>query len=222
MDEFDRIEQNYNHVCSTINRRIKQLPNFTGERKKVAIREAEQDINEAIQYINDMERNSQTHPQRVKVQQKIKQYQTDVQRFKREVQQASTTSTNDNYNNNGIINGFSNAPEDYQSQYENQRQHLLGGYETVNQSGDRLMRAHQVSAENEIIGESILMDMSRQGQQLRGMKGKLEETDDNIKTARKVISSMARRVVTNKVILTFIILLLLGIIILIVCLKWLR
>ncbi|EFA83473.1 v-SNARE family protein [Heterostelium album PN500] len=217
MDAFERIEQNYQQACNTVTRRIKQLPNFNGERKKEAVREAEHDIEEASTYINDMERVASNHPQRIRLQQKIKQYQADIQRFRREVSKAATTSND--YNRD---NGFSSAPEDYQSQYDNQRQHLLQGYETVNQTSDRLMRASQISAQSEVIGEAILTDLGHQGQQIRGMKKKLDETDANVSVANRVIGSMARRVATNKVILSFIIILLLGIIVLIICLKWLR
>ncbi|GAM28654.1 hypothetical protein SAMD00019534_118300 [Acytostelium subglobosum LB1] len=218
MDSFDRVNENYQKVCNALTRRIKQLPNYTGESKKRAIRDAEQDINDGLQYINEMDRISQSHPQRIKIQQQIRQYQTDMQRFQRDVLKASTTSSND-FNRDA---GFSNAPEDYQSQYDQQRQHLLGGYEVVNESSDRLVRIQQTSAQNEQIGEGILVQLGEQGNQIRSMKNKLDETDDNVKTARKVIGSMARRVATNKIILLFIIFLLLAIITLIICLKWLR
>ncbi|EGG21614.1 v-SNARE family protein [Cavenderia fasciculata] len=220
MDLFDGIEKNYQHVCNTITKRIKLLPTFSGERRKIAIREAENDLNEAISYLTEMERAAQTSSQRVMYQQRVKQYQADIQKFKREVQKASQ-SYDYNSGQNGN-NPFSNSPEDYQSQYDNQRQHLLQGYDTVTQTSDRLMRVHQISAQNEQIGEGIMVDLSKQRNQIIKMGDKLHETDENVKSARKVIGSMARRVATNKVILTFIIILLLGIIALIICLKWLR
>jgi len=217
MDVFERTEQNFQHLCNTITRRIKQLPNFPAERKKVAVREAEQDIDEATQYISEMDRLAQNHPQRVKLIQKVKQYQQDLQRFRREVQMAATQSSN-SLNNNP----FSSAQEDYDTQYGNQRQHLLAGQNKLDSTSDRLLRSHQLSAQNEEIGQNILMDLGRQGQQIRGMNNTLHETDDHVKSARKIMSGIARRLATNKIILTFIILLLMGIIALIICLKWLR
>ncbi|EGC33843.1 v-SNARE family protein [Dictyostelium purpureum] len=216
MDNFERTEQNFQHVCNTLTRRIKQLPNFGGERKKVAIREAETDIDEALRYISEMEKIAQNHSQRVRLQAKVKQYQQDIQKYKRELQLAQNTSSN------SVNNPFLSGPEDYQSQYDNQRQHLLSGSNMLDSTSDRLLRTHQISEQNQQIGENILMDLGKQGQQLRGMRDKLDETDDNIKSARKIMTGMARRLATNKVILSFIILLLLGIIALIICLKWLR
>ncbi|KAF2073221.1 hypothetical protein CYY_005472 [Polysphondylium violaceum] len=217
MDVFERTEQNFQHLCNTITRRIKQLPSFAGERKKVAVREAEQDIDEATTYITEMNRLAQNHPQRARLIEKVKQYQQDLSRFRREVQMAATQSSNSLHSN-----PFSSAQEDYQSQYDNQRQHLLSGQNTLDSTSDRLLRSHQLSAQNEEIGQNILMDLGRQGQQIRGMSDKLHETDDNVKSARKIMTGMARRLATNKLILTFIILLLMGIIALIICLKWLR
>ncbi|KYR00377.1 v-SNARE family protein [Tieghemostelium lacteum] len=225
MDQFDRTEQNFQHVCNTITRRIKQIPNFAGERKKVAVREAEQDINEAQQYLSEMEKLTQNHPQRVRLLQKIKQYQSDIARFKKEISLAAnqvSNSFNSNPYGGNNNNPFSSMPEDYQSQYDNQRQHLLTGQNMLDQTNERLLRTQQKSIENEQIGETILTNLAVQGNQIRGMVDKLHETDDNVKSARKVMGAMARRVATNKVILSFIILILLGIIALIICLKWLR
>ncbi|KAN0022242.1 hypothetical protein ACTFIV_006420 [Dictyostelium citrinum] len=217
MDVFERTEQNFQHVCNSITRRIKQLPNYGGEKKKIAVREVENDIDEALKFISEMEKLAQNHPQRIKLQTKTKQYHADIQKYKREVQLAQLQSSNQINNN-----PWSNAPDDYQSQYDNQRQHLLQGSNMLDSTSDRLLRTHQISAQSEQIGQNILMDLGKQGEQIRGMRDKLHETDDQIKSARKIMTGIARRLATNKVILSIIILLLMGIIALIICLKWLR
>jgi vesicle transport through interaction with t-SNAREs protein 1 len=68
-------------------------------------------------------------------------------------------------------------------------------------------------------GVNILRDLSSQRETINRTKGHLEETDDNVGRARKVLTSMSRRMWANKVILFGIIAFLIFAIILVIYVK---
>lgn len=60
------------------------------------------------------------------------------------------------------------------------------------------------------LGVSILQDLHRQRETIVHSRDTLHGADDNISKARRVLASMSRRAMTNKIIMFAVILLLLG------------
>lgn len=69
---------------------------------------------------------------------------------------------------------------------------------------------------------SILQDLHRQRQTIGHARDTLHGADDNISRARRVLTSMSRRITTNKLIMIGIILLLLVSICLVVYYKYIK
>lgn len=69
---------------------------------------------------------------------------------------------------------------------------------------------------------SILTDLHRQRQTIVHARDTLHGADDNIAKARRVLSIMSRRIMTNKIIMAGIVLLLLGSIGLVIYYKFVR
>jgi vesicle transport through interaction with t-SNAREs protein 1 len=222
MSNFDAYDQEYQKVYSLILRKIKSLPNFAGERKKVAIRETEKEIEDAESLIRQMDQEinaTNNNPMRARLQPKVKGYQTDIQRARRELQQAATQASNAT-NRDDLFAGGGN--QDYQVQFLDQRTNLLAGNERLGQTSDRLQNAHRLAVQNETIGTNVLGELHGQRQQIIRATNKLDEVDDHVRTSRTILTGMARRVATNKMILAFIILMLVAAIGLIIYLKWIR
>ena len=72
------------------------------------------------------------------------------------------------------------------------------------------------------LGVSILQDLHRQRQTISHARDTLHGADDNISKARRVLTSMSRRITTNKLIMIGIILLLLVSIFLVVYYKYIK
>eukprot|EP01112_Ceratiomyxa_fruticulosa_P007008 TRINITY_DN1803_c0_g2_i1.p1 TRINITY_DN1803_c0_g2~~TRINITY_DN1803_c0_g2_i1.p1 ORF type:complete len:221 (+),score=59.38 TRINITY_DN1803_c0_g2_i1:202-864(+) len=219
MDNFDEYEREFVNITNIISRKIKQLPNFAGERKKVAVREFERELEEAEQLLQQMENDANNNPAlKARVSPKIKQYQADIVRFKKELSKAMTQSSNAQ-NREDL---FAGATNDTQIQYLDQRQNLLSGTERLNSTTDRLQNTHRVAEQSEQIGAGILGDLSTQRQQLLAANSRLDAVDDNVKRSRVILTGMARRVATNKLILGVIIILLMGANALAVYLRWFK
>jgi len=219
MDNFDEYEREFVNITNIISRKIKQLPNFAGERKKVAVREFERELEEAEQLLQQMEDDANNDPSlKARALPKIKQYQADIVRFKKELSKSMTQSSNAQ-NREDLFGGATN---DTQIQYMDQRQNLLSGTERLDQTSDRLNNTHRVALQSEQIGAGILGDLSHQRQQLLSADNRLGAVDDNVKRSRVILTGMARRVATNKLILGVIIILLIGANALAVYLRWFK
>jgi len=219
MANYESYEEEFNIINAGVQRNINLLPNLPGERKKVAMKETEKQIEEAEQLLRQMDISTNSHPMRAKLQQKVKGYQGDIQRARRELQKASTAVSNSLTRNDLLAGGGS---QDYQGLYLDQRQGLLAGTDKLNTTTDRVNNAHKISIQTEQIGAEVLGEMGVQRTQLLRANERLDGVGDNMKQSRTILTGMARRVATNKLILAIIILLLMGTIGMIVYMKWVR
>ena len=85
------------------------------------------------------------------------------------------------------------------------RSRLLQGTQMLNRTTESIARSHAVSAETDAIGQDIITELGTQRESLVRTRERLHETDADLSKSRKILNSMARRVMTNKLILIFII-----------------
>jgi hypothetical protein len=71
----------------------------------------------------------------------------------------------------------------------------------VRATGDRITAGRQTLLETEELGVSILQDLHRQRETIVGARDSLHDADDSVGRARKVLTTMSRRAVQNKLIL---------------------
>jgi hypothetical protein len=110
--------------------------------------------------------------------------------------------------------------EDLEALTAGQRGQLLVTNERLDDHTQRLARAQRTAIETEEIGHEIQKTLHEDGEKLRRAHDKLHGVDDGLKSTRSILFGMSRRVITNKIILIFIILLLLAGIGVICYLKW--
>jgi len=101
-----------------------------------------------------------------------------------------------------------------------QRERLLVGNMRVDQTTDKLLRAQRTAETSEQIGREILGALDEDRQVLDRAKGKVAHVNEGVDSANKVLWSISAKVLTNKIILIFMILLLLASIGVVVYLKW--
>ncbi|KAF5841340.1 Qb-snare protein, VTI1-family [Dunaliella salina] len=105
---------------------------------------------------------------------------------------------------------------DYYSTSAGQRERMLSSTQRLEKSSEHLHHGREQLVQTEELGASILRDLHGQRETIMHSKSTLQGTDDSITKARKILSSMSRRMIQNKVIMAGVILfLLLGIILMI-------
>jgi len=112
--------------------------------------------------------------------------------------------------------------DDWNVRNLDQRTHLLRDHDRLNDMTGRLDNTRRVAYETEAIGVNILTDLDQQGQTLQGARDRVGDIDESLTRGRRILRAMSRRVITNKLILMFIVLLLLGANFFVIYFKWLR
>jgi len=104
--------------------------------------------------------------------------------------------------------------------HDKQRGQIMAGKAVVDQSSQRLNDTHRIALETEEIGSGALNRLVTDREKVVGALEEMEVVDGKVERTRTILTSMGRGIVTNKIILVFIILILIAAIGIITYVKW--
>lgn len=184
-----------------------KLPRAQGESRKQLVSDINRRLDAAKMAINDMQREVDKAPNnlRPRLNPKLRACQSDLSTLKRLLENECSREQ--------LMSGGrgSSAPPD-------NRTKILRNTAAVDRTSAAIMRTEGLAAETEDIGNEITVELGQQREQLYRTRGMLDETDNALDKSRKHILNMARRAMTNKILLIVIIIVELGILGL--CLYW--
>ncbi|XP_062973617.1 vesicle transport through interaction with t-SNAREs homolog 1B [Elgaria multicarinata webbii] len=177
------------------------------EEKKKLIRDFDEKQKEANETLREIEEELKYAPVSFHNQMmvKIRAYRRDLATYQRKMKSTDL----------GVIPGgrgdsrfgmFSTENEQ-STQIQSQRVLLLQGTESLNRASQSIERSHQIAAETDQIGTDIIEELGEQREQLERTKGRLVNTSENLSKSRKILRSISRRLMTNKLLLSVIIIL---------------
>jgi vesicle transport through interaction with t-SNAREs protein 1 len=190
----------------------------------------ERELDEAEEIISQMEMEllSLAPAVRVKLQPRVKQYKSDLEKMKRELVRILDGKANwfqkkavelaDRTALLGAENARMSTDADVATQ--DQRTRLLNGTERLQESSKRLENAHRVALETEQIGANTLGTLMEQREQILRTRDTLSTADGFIATSQRLLKGMQRRMLTNKLITGAVIVCLCLLIILVIWLKY--
>lgn len=199
---FENYEFDFNNTLSTIKKLNAQIPNYNGEQKKAAIRSAEKEIEKADELLQEMEVETRNAPPafRSKLQAKLTRYHNDIDKIQREIKSAGDRRE--------LLGGGGDYDE---PQSYDQRSRLLDSADRQNRTSDRLANTARIAQESEEIGQGILSELGTQRETIVRTAQKVYGVDSNLGKSQKILNSMSRRIMTNKMIMISIIFVLMGI-----------
>eukprot|EP01120_Amphizonella_sp_Union-15-10_P012623 TRINITY_DN5645_c0_g1_i1.p1 TRINITY_DN5645_c0_g1~~TRINITY_DN5645_c0_g1_i1.p1 ORF type:complete len:240 (+),score=53.09 TRINITY_DN5645_c0_g1_i1:87-806(+) len=213
MDDFRNYQRELDSTINNIKSKLRALPTY-GESRKDALLQAEDILDNAKELLNSLRALSRD---------KRGAYDAQIKNYEREIDQISSEISS--HQSTAFIrtkaSGLSYQEELDAKEYD-QKTRLLAGHEKLQGTKDRLQQIRQIGSETEEIGIDTLDTMKKQREQLEGANRRLDEVDSSVKRARKILSAMSRRVVTNKLILIFIIVVLIGTIVIVVYFRWIK
>eukprot|EP01117_Protostelium_nocturnum_P003569 TRINITY_DN1472_c0_g1_i1.p1 TRINITY_DN1472_c0_g1~~TRINITY_DN1472_c0_g1_i1.p1 ORF type:complete len:221 (-),score=55.57 TRINITY_DN1472_c0_g1_i1:52-714(-) len=214
-DYFDQYEKEFTKKHGIVKERLNQISNLSGEKRKAAVQETQRLFDEVNHTFVKLEEESTRGAKAVvrKNQAKIKGLQTELSRTQQSLDHlllTEGTQPRDQY-------GFNNKGGD-----DDNRRRLLMNNDILDDSTNRINSSHRMATDIENTGAATLSKMEGQKEQLLRARNNLQTIDDNMTRSRRILSGMARRVVTNNVILVLIIVVMMAIIGIIVYLKWIR
>ncbi|KAG2443669.1 hypothetical protein HXX76_002018 [Chlamydomonas incerta] len=162
----------------------------------------------------DNEARSVAPDRQKQLQNKVKEYRADLASLKEQLQKARSSTSDFESGRAELGLGM-----DYASSSSAQRDRMLSATAKLEQSDERLKQGKQLLAETEDLGAGILQNLHSQRETIVRSRDTLHGADDNITKARKILSSMSKRMLQNKLIMFGIIGTLLAAIILIIYFK---
>ncbi|ELT95070.1 hypothetical protein CAPTEDRAFT_161960 [Capitella teleta] len=180
-----------------------QLQRFNGEAKKRLTRECERGMDEASLLIQEMEdeiRKAPT-PYRSRMVSRVRSYKATLESLSSALRNQGSSHGNAL---SGAAFGQNNDFEDLESA---QRSRLMQGSQILQGTTDSISRSHQIAAETDMVATDVIDELGTQRESLIRTRDRLHETDENLSKSNKILKGMAKRVMTNKMILVVIILL---------------
>lgn len=206
--------EEYNVLLQSIKDALQSLPDCIGDSQAATVKHATSELSAADDLLQqmDLEVRSLSGPERSQQQSVMKKLKSEVSHLKSELRQAS-----DNCSRAQLLDG---ASAGQQQRGGDDRARLLAVTEKLDSSTARIKAAQEMCYEAEEIGSSILTDLSSQSDQMRKMKGTVDHMNLDLNTSRRVLRSMGRRALANKMLMCLIIFILIGLIILIIYLAF--
>ncbi|XP_052770210.1 vesicle transport through interaction with t-SNAREs homolog 1B-like [Mya arenaria] len=214
-EKFENLEDDFSTSIDRLRPVIEGITNQTGEQRKNAVRQAEKKVEEANFIMQEMENEAKIAPTQYRTQMlgRLRTYRKNLDQLNKDLKRKTEVGfyQAENY-------GF-----DRDERLEaSQRNRLVQGTQSLNRASESIARSHQIAAETDQVGTEIIDELGRQREVLTRTRGRLHDTDDNLGKSRKILKTMAMRVMTNKMILIVVILLELGILGLIVYFRFIR
>ncbi|GAX73418.1 hypothetical protein CEUSTIGMA_g870.t1 [Chlamydomonas eustigma] len=204
---FKQYETDYCNKSTDISRKINTIPSLSGEQRRIKTAEIENDIKSADVVIKSMDMEARSLPPSIAqpLLTKVKDYKADLTALKEQMKKAQSASPVGDAARAELGLGG-----DYYSTSAGQRERMLTATQRMERSTQNLTYAKETLDRTQEDGANILTELQRQRETIERSRNTLQDADDNISKARKVLSSMARRVMQNKIIMAGIILFLLA------------
>lgn len=222
-EEFEKLHEIFKSLYDELQLIPDKALRCHGEERKKLVRTFDERHGEAEEVLQGMEDELRAAPPsyRNTMSTKVRLYHRDLGKLQRDMK----TSTS------GF--GFSRLPDEgargiYSSEnqqsthLQSQRSLLLQGTQSLNNATQSIQRSQQIANETEQIGSDIIEELGEQREQLDRTRNRLVNTGENLSRSRKILRSMSRRLMTNKLLLAVIILMELAILGAVVYLKFFR
>ncbi|XP_013778119.1 vesicle transport through interaction with t-SNAREs homolog 1B-like [Limulus polyphemus] len=221
--KFENLEDDFKSLISEVNRKVdRSLNRVLGEQKKSLLREIQRDLDELRTLLDELESEAKTapNPYRIQMMACVRQYKQDLEQINKKCigVGGGAAIRQELFGTHNV--GSNSASQGIGFEPSGTRTKLLQMNETIGRTTESLSRTHQVAAETDQVAVEVVEELGTQRETLLRTKERLVDTDENLTRSRKIIRSMYRRVITNKVLLIVIIFMELGIIGIEAYFKW--
>ncbi|CAH2327757.1 vesicle transport through interaction with t-SNAREs homolog 1B [Pelobates cultripes] len=199
-EQFEKLHELYKDFYGSLRRIPPMLQSCRGEEKKRLLREFDEKQQEANEMLVEMEEELKYAPPsfRHEMMSKLRTYKKDLVKLQTE---AKVTISED------YSHGAYNIENETITPLKTQRALLIQGTQSLIRTSDSIARSHHLAAETDAIGTDIIEELGQQREQLDRTKGRLVNTNENLSRSQKILRSMSRKIVTNKLLMSIIIIL---------------
>lgn len=209
-ERFETLEEDLEAFFQVLQKKLdSRLERCQGEEKRQILSELERDLDEAKQTIFDLEAEARSAPapfrndmmKRVRTHREtLIQYSMMTKSAKQaEVSMAATRSAL--FDNRSIVYPQNRGVDDAIQRTVQQ------GTQILERTSQSIYRSTQVALETEEIGTGVIRELGEQREALIRTRDRLADTDIGLGRSRRILNSMYRAAITNKLVLIVIIIL---------------
>ncbi|CAL1541625.1 unnamed protein product [Lymnaea stagnalis] len=199
-EKFESLEEDLNTILDELKTQVQNLSHSSGEERKSLLRRVERKLEDANIIVQELESEAKLAPMNYRTQLlgRLRHYRNDLDQFARNLKRGNGAGSS----------GMDNSGFDREERLESSnRAKLFQGHQSLQRASDSIARSHQIAAETDQIGVEIIDELGSQRETLLRTKGRLGDTNASLSESRQILKGMARRMMTNKLILAIIILL---------------
>ena len=208
-EKFETLDEDVQVLLEILQKKIDgRLEHCFGEEKKQLISEIERGIDEVKQSVFEMEVEARAAPHafRMDMMGRVRGHQESASKLSSMLKSSKTAEVSSAASRGRF---FDNQP---QGSYQNQdvdnalRSTVRQGTSILERTSQSLYRTTQVALESEEIGTGVVQELSQQREALIRTRDRLIDTDVELGRSRRILRSMSRVALTNKLVLIVIIL----------------
>ncbi|GFY39969.1 vesicle transport through interaction with t-SNAREs homolog 1B [Trichonephila inaurata madagascariensis] len=207
-ENFENLDEDFITLKERITSKIEdQLPKSSGQARKNLTRDIQRDLDDAQRLLQELEIEARAAPYsfRLIMNTRLKTYRQDINTLKKKVVQNENNFAASSRNQ--LLGTTSQSSSMPSSSVASNRGRLLQINDTIDRTTQSVNRTQQIAAETDQVGIAVVDELGTQREALIRTKERLVDTDSNLTKSRKILRSMYRRVMTNKLILIVIIIL---------------
>ncbi|XP_061599360.1 vesicle transport through interaction with t-SNAREs homolog 1B [Cololabis saira] len=218
-EEFERLQEIYRSLYEELKLIPDRVLKSRGEDRKKLVRSFDERQGEADEVLRGMEEELRTAPSSFRnvMNTKLRIYRRDLGKLQRDMKSSDLGSSS-----LGGNHGIYSSQNQHSTHLQSQRALLLQGTDSLSNASQSIERSQRLAVETEHIGTDIIEELGEQREQLDRTRDRMVNTGENLTRSRKILRSMSRRLMTNKLLLGVIILMELGILGAVVYLKFFR
>ncbi|XP_048842367.1 vesicle transport through interaction with t-SNAREs homolog 1B [Brienomyrus brachyistius] len=225
-EEFEKLHEIFKSLYDELKLMPDKAARCHGEERKRLVRDFDEKVGEAEEMLQGMEKELRIAPSsfRNSMSAKLRLYRRDLGKLQRDMKSSEASlgfSGRPGESGHGSYGVYASQNEQ-STQAQSHRALLLQGTETLHRATQSIERSQRIAVETENIGNDIIEELGEQREQLDRTRDRLVHTGENLSRSRKILRSMSRRLMTNKLLLSVIILMELAILGAVVYLKFFR
>ncbi|XP_035529753.1 vesicle transport through interaction with t-SNAREs homolog 1B [Morone saxatilis] len=223
-EEFEKLHEIYRSLYDELKLMPERVLRSHGEERKRLVRTFDERQGEAEEVLQGMEEELRAAPSSHKnaMSTKLRLYRRDLGKLQRDMKNNAPGFGSPFQQVEGGHHGIYSSQNQQSTHVQSQRALLLQGTDSLNNASQSIERSQRIASETEQIGTDIIEELGEQREQLDRTRNRLVNTGENLSRSRKILRAMARRLVTNKLLLGVIILMELAILGAVIYLKFFR
>jgi len=194
-------EQQYSALTAEVTVKIGKVPNLHGGEKLCMISDVEHQIDEVKELLEqmDLEVHNLSTSEKPRYKGRVKSYQQDLANLEKDFRKSRIALSA-----KAREQLIGEEGEGYDSAVEDQRQRLLDNSERLERSGKKLDVGYRVCVETEEIGNKVLEDLSTQRETITRARDRIHDMDSNLGKSSRVLSTITKRLLQNRLALFFV------------------